>query len=167
MKTLSDYYSRVLIIVKPKFFKRDCELITSEGVIGRLTYPRLFGRNAVAEMFDKKWEIKRESLLLRKFHILEEGTSIPLAFMKRTGFRRYVVELPKGERIFIEYGWVLGNIEILTELETVLVKFRRKIGMKEKAEVKLLEKSGQLDNYPWIIMFAWYLEMIRRRKRRR
>jgi len=162
MKQLSEYYAQTLLLIQPKFGKRIFELCTENELLCKMTFPKAFSNSAIVEYAEKKWEIKKEKWWKSTLLINEAGNETPIAKVQVRLFKKSIIELPQGEKLFIKFAAFRSASFILTELENPIASIKKKFGWKDISEVKIEYGARQLDKYPWLIMLDLYIELGRR-----
>ncbi len=162
MKQLSEYYTETLKLIQPNFGKRFFELHSEKELLCTMTFPKLFSSTAIVECAEKKWEIKKEKWWKTSLLVLEAGNENPIAKVQVKLFKKSIIELPRGEILFIKFAAFRSASYILSELENPIVSIKKKFGWKDKSEVKIEYGAKQLDSYPWLIMLVLYIELGRR-----
>lgn len=166
MKKLSDYLGEELVLIKKSFFKKDFELRSSNEVIAKMYFPGFFSTTAIVEGFDENLEIKAPSIWKSDSEIYKVGYQMPFANFKSTNFwkTKGEIELPKGGRVYLKFGVFKRSCEIYSASNDLLVLFQNKFSLKDKNIVTIEKRSEVLDEYPWIIMVAWYKILQRNRR---
>ena len=164
MKTITDYFGYALMLVQPSLMKNYFELRCGDDLIMTMENPKFFSTNSLIRFYDKEWEVKSESFWKNNILVFEKGKTDSVANAVVKFFKKTIIELPKGEKLFIKFGVWSGKISILTELEIPVATFKRKFSFKEKTEITIEQKHKTLDIYPWIIMLVLHIDIARRRR---
>lgn len=166
MKKLSGYIGEELMIIQPSIFKRVFEFRSSNELIAKMYYPKIFSSIAIVDGFDDSFEIKRPSIWRGDVEIYKKGYQNPFAKIRSTNFWKTqgVVELPRGERLNLKFGAFKRSCEIYSNYNELLVLFQNKFSLKEKNLISIEKRSDTIDENPWIIFAIWYkiLEMNRK-----
>ncbi len=166
MKKLSDYLGEELIIIQPSIFKRVFEFRSSEALIAKMYYPKLFSSVAIIEGFKETLEIKKTSIWKSDIEIFKKDYQNSFAKIVSTNFWRTkgVIELPRGEILNLKFGAFKRSCEIYTQHSELLVLFKNKFSFKERNVISIEKRSNIIDENPWIIFAVWYkiLEMNRK-----
>lgn len=166
MKKLSDYIGEELIIIQPSIFKRVFEFRSSEDLIAKMYYPKLFSSLAIVEGFKETLEIKKTSVWRSDIEIFQKDYQNSFAKIRSTNFWRTkgVVELPKGEMLNLKFGVFKRSCEIYSQYSELLMLFKNKFSFKERNVISIEKSSDIIDENPWIVFAVWYkiLEMNRR-----
>lgn len=166
MKKLSDYLGEELSIARVSVFKREFEFRSSNELIGKMYFPKFFSLSAIIEGFEDKLEIKSTSFWRSELGIFKSGYEMPFAKYTSTGFWKTngVIELPKGERLNLKFGVFKRSCEIYSLSDELLVLFQNKFSFKDKNVITIQQRSEVIDQYPWVIMVAWYKILQRNRR---
>ena len=163
MKNLSDYFGQQLILTQPSVWKRYFELKCNDEIIAVVKNVKKFGFKIEVEMFQKSWTIYRTSIWKSEIAIKETVNSLPFAKYKKVKFKKHgFVELPKGERLTINFKFFKDEFEIRDSKDYLLVQFKGRMKFKETVEIYLEKRSELIDKYPWVIILAWYLNYERK-----
>ena len=168
MNLLTNYIGQTLTFNQPKITKREFELISSDEVLAKMIFPKLFSNSVVIEGFDGKWEIKQPSIWRSEFGVYKYGYQMPFAkyvasFWKTKG----TIELPKGARLNCKSGQLKRPFEVYSSSSELLIVYANKFSLKGRTTVTIEKKFELIDKYPWIIMLGWYIVLQNRRGRAR
>ena len=166
MYPLSNLFGETLTFNQPSLTKREFELVSSKGVLTKLTFPKLLSFDTIVEGFDSKWEIKRSSLWSTEVGIYKYGNEMPFAkyvsnFWKTKG----TIQLPKGVRLKCKTGQFKKPFDVYSSSGKLLLTYSNKFILKGKTTATITERSEVIDKYPWIIMLGWYIILQNRRGR--
>jgi len=166
MKTISDYIEKNLQIIQPSFFKRVYELRSNDELLATMYYPKMFGRDAIVEgVLTGKWEFYFPKFFSRNVSVRQAGYEIPVAeFINKVFSNKEFIELPNGQRVILKSFAFKAKKEIQTEAEETLVELKFLFSMKFKVEVIINKKSELIDQYPWLILLAIYIELQAKRR---
>lgn len=164
MKKLSEYYGEKIKLVQPNFGKRYYELRTEKELLCAMRFPKLLSTTAEIDCGESKWIIKKEKWWSCSLLVLQSGSENPLAKVRMKFFKESVIELPRGEIILLKFGFFSFKTTLMTELENPIATLKRKCSFKDEVEVLMEYGAKQLDNYPWILMLALYIDLSRRRR---
>jgi hypothetical protein len=166
MKLLSEYAGQRIFFEQPSFWKRYHELKVNDEVIATIEQKGYFVKTRWLVTIDgKTWEMYRKSRWRSSMCIRESGFEIPLAETLREGFRgRWLLKLPKGERLKILPHLFKYFCEIKNETGDRLIMIKSKRTYKDKADVLIEKKSDIIDKYPWIVVLA-HIVMIQIKRR--
>jgi hypothetical protein len=165
MKNLSEYTSETLKIIRPRIGGKYYELRSENELLCTMQFPGFFRRTAVVNYNDQQWTIQKEKWWNRTLIVSEHFNEIICAKVYLKYFRRSIVELPKGEKYIIKFGLFRNPIVITTELESPVAIIKRKFGFVNQCDVNIERSAKNLDEYPWLIMLAWYIDLRRRHNR--
>lgn len=158
MKSLSEYMNEPLSIVKPSFFKENIELKSREVILARMHFPKLFSSTAIIEGFDGKWEFRQTSIWKNKYEIFQHGYSLSFAqYQSKTLKKSGILSLPRGIKLIFQFKIFKELNSILEENGETLLTIANKGFFNKKIIVSLAKKSTLLDEYPWLILFLWYV----------
>jgi hypothetical protein len=164
MKKLSDYVGSELLIFQKSILKREFELRTGDEVIVRLYYPKFFSDLAELTLQDKAYEFYRPSVFRRDVDIREKGYQNPFAHFKNNFWgRKGVLELPRGIRLNMKFGFFRKQAEIYLEENDLLITILGRFSFKERSEVIIEKRSDVIDEHPWVIMLGFYLAQLMKR----
>ena len=168
MNLLTNYIGQTLTFNQPKITKREFELISSDEVLAKMIFPKLFSNSVVIEGFDGRWEIKQPSIWRSEFGVYKYGYQMPFAkyvanFWKTKG----TIELPKGARLNCKSGQLKRPFEVYSSSGELLIVYANKFSLKGRTTVTIEKKFELIDKYPWIIMLGWYIVLQNRRGRAR
>lgn len=162
MKNLSEYYSETLKLVRPRIGSRHYELRSENELLCTMQFPGFFSRTAVVNYDDKRWTIQKEKWWNRTLIVSEHFNEIICAKIYLKFSRRNTVELPNGEKYIIKLGLFRNPIAITTELESPIAIIKKKFGFINQYDVNIERGAKILDEIPWLIMLAWYIDLRRR-----
>jgi len=161
MKKLSDYIGSELKIFQNSIFKREIELRTGDEITARLKYPKLFSDLAELKTGNVEFEFYRPKFFKRDVDIRKKGYQNPLAHFKNNFWgRKGVLELPRGIRLTMKFGFFKKQAEIYLGENDLLVTILSRFSMKERSRVIIEKRSDVLDEYPWVIMLGFYLAQL-------
>lgn len=164
MKKLSDYIGNELKIYQNSILKRDFELKSGDDLIARLYYPKFFSDLAELKIGDEELEFYRPKFFKRDVDIRKKGYQNPFAHFKNKFWgRKGVLELPRGIRLTIKFGFFRKQAEIYLGESDLLVSILSRFSMKERSQVIVEKRSDIIDEYPWIIMLGFYLAQLMKR----
>jgi hypothetical protein len=168
MNLLTNYIGQTLTFNQPKITKREFELISSDEILAKMIFPKLFGNSVLIEGFDGRWEIKQPSIWRSEFGVYKYGYQMPFAkyvanFWKTKG----TIELPKGARLNCKAGKFKKPLEVYSSNGKLLLSYSNKFAIKGRTSVTIVERSEIIDNYPWIVMLGWYVLLMNRKGRAR
>ena len=166
MYPLSNLVGETLTFNQPSRAKREFELVSSKGVLAKLTFPKLLSFDTIVEGFDSKWEIKRQGIWSTEIGIYKFGNEMPFAkyvsnFWKTKG----TIELPRGSRLSCKIGQFKKPFDVFSSKGKLLLSYTNKFVLKGRTTVTINERSEIIDKYPWIIMLGWYIILQNRRGR--
>jgi hypothetical protein len=164
MKKLSDYIGSELKIFQKSIWKRDYELRSGEELIARLYYPKFF--SDLTELFigKEEFEFYRPRFFSRDVDIRKKGYQNAIASFKNNFLgSKGVIELPRGIKLNFKFGFFKKQAEIYLGESDLLVTILNRFSFKEKSQVVIEKRSEIIDDYPWIIMLAFYLSQLRKR----
>lgn len=169
IKNLSQLAGHKFNIVQPSIWKNHFEIKYNEQILGTIDKRGFLGMRVYMKIFDKAWEIYLQKFWTSEIAIKEGGKENPFAFYKRKIFSgEGIVHLPKGKRLKIKLGAFRSNSGIYNMMGKCIVELKDKVSFKSvtaTTEINIVESSEILDEYPWVIILAWYLTQMRRRSR--
>lgn len=165
MKYLSGYLGEKLYITQPNIFKREYIFASSNEMIAKMYFPRLFSTTAIVEGFKEIYEIKKLNWWGIDLGIFQQGYEMPFAKYIKNNFWGTVgkIELPKGEALILKASTFRKSSKLYSLSDQLLISFNFKISFKEKISVAIENKSELVDQYPWVVMLAWYKLLQQRR----
>ena len=164
MKSLSDYIGHELLIFQKSIWKREFELRSADELIAKLFYPKFFSDLAELTIQNKTYEFCRPSVFNRDVDIREKGYQNPFAHFKNNFWgSKGVLELPRGTRLNMKFGFFRKQAEIYLGENDLVVTIISRFSFKERSKIIIEKRSDVLDEYPWVIMFAFYLSQLRKR----
>ena len=164
MKSLSDYIGHELLIFQKSIWKRDFELRAGDELIARLYYTKFFSDLAELTIQDKTYEFYRPSVFNRDVDIREKGYQNPSAHFKNNFWgSKGVLELPRGSRLNMKFGFFRKQAEIYLGENDLLITISSRFSFKERSEVIIEKRSEVIDEHPWIIMLGFYLAQLMKR----
>lgn len=164
MKKLSEYYGEKIKLVQPNFGKRYYELRTEKELLCTMRFPKLFSTAAEVDCGESNLIIKKEKWWGCSLIVLQSGVENPLAKVRIKFFNHSIVELANGEIVLLKFGFFSFKTIIMSELENPIATLKRKCSFKDEVDVQMEYGVKQLDNYPWILMLALYIDLSRRRR---
>jgi len=164
MKRISNYFSNELLIFQKSIRKRDFELRSGDELIARLYYPKIFSDLAEVVLQEETYEFYRPKFFSRDVDIRQKGYQNPLAHFKNNFWgSKGVLELPRGTRLNMKFGFFRKQAEIYLRENELLVSILNKFSIKERCEVIIEKQSEIIDEFPWIIMLGFYLAQLMKR----
>jgi hypothetical protein len=164
MKKLSDYIGSELKIFQKSIWKRDYELRSGEELIARLYYTKFFSDLTELIIGKEIFEFYRPGFFSRDVDIRKKGYQNPIASFKNNFLgSKGVIELPRGIKLNFKFGFFKKQAEIYLGESDLFVSILNRFSFKEKSQVVIEKRSEIIDDYPWIIMLAFYLSQLRKR----
>lgn len=164
MKKLSDYIGTDLIISQKSVWKREIEFHSEEELIAKLTYPKFYSDRAELKIDNEIYEFFRPKFFTRDVDIRKKGYQMPLAHLTPNFWgNKGVLELPRGVKINMKFGMLKKVAELYEGESDLIVTIFSRFSFKEKSQVVIERRSEILDDYPWIIMLAFYFSQLRKR----
>jgi hypothetical protein len=164
MRRLSDYIGKELLIFQKSIWKRDFELRSGEELIARLFYPKFFSNLTELSVWEETYEFYRPKFFGRDVDIRKKGYQNPFANFKNNFWgSKGVLELPRGIRLIMRFGFFRKQAEIYIGESDLLIAILGRFSFKERSEIIINKKSEIIDEHPWIIMLAFYLAQLRKR----
>ena len=158
MKNLSYYRNQELTLVQPSLMKRECELVSPDGVLIKAYFPKWHKGEAVIEGFGGKWIVRKPSIWRSDIEVCKEGYNYPVAKYVGSAFMTSgTIELPRGVRLKFEYRVFKGIYTIFTDTSEELLVIKHKRSLKKKAVLTMGRKTDILDEYPWLPLLVWYI----------
>lgn len=165
MEKLSYYYAKQLVFTQPSVWKTYYELKSDNKILGTVKKIKKFSFQLEIDMFNKKWIFYRPSFWRSEIAIRESGYTLPYAKYQGGIFnQRGMIQLPKGGRIKIVFKAFKKDYEIQDSSGQVLVRLVDKVKFRTMVEIFIEKKSELIDKHPWIIVLAWYIAAIRKRR---
>lgn len=164
MKKLSDYLGEELKILQKSFWKREFELRSENELIAKLYYPKFFSDLAELKIGNDEFEFYRPKFFKRDVDIRKKGNQNPFAHFKNSFWgRKGILELPRGIRLTIKFGFFRKQAEIYLGENDLLVSITGSFSLKERSQVIIEKRSEAIDEQPWIIMLAYYVAQLMKR----
>jgi hypothetical protein len=164
MKSLSDYIGHELLIFQKSIWKREFELRSADELIAKLFYPKFFSHLAEVALQGETYEFYRPKFFSRDVDIRKKGYQNPISQFKNNFWgSKGVLQLPRGIRVNMKFGVFRKQAEIYLGENDLVVSIISRFSFKERSEIIIEKRSDVLDEYPWIIMFAFYLSQLRKR----
>ena len=164
MKKLSDYIGSELKIYQSNILKRDFELKSGDELVARLYYPKLYSDLAELTVSEETYEFYRPKFFSRDVDIRKKGYQNPLAHFKNNFWgNKGILELQRGIRINMKFGYFRKQAEIYLSGNELLVSILNRFSLKEKSDVVIEKRSEIIDEHPWIIMLGFYLSQLMKR----
>ena len=164
MRKISDYIGNELLIFQKSIWKREFELRVGDEVIAQLYYPKFFTDSAEFSIQNEIYEFYKPRFFSRDVDIRKKGYQNPIAQFKNNFWgSKGVLELPRGVRLNMKFGLFRKLAEIYLGESNLLISILSRFSLKEKREVIIEKRSEAVDEYPWIIMLAFYLSQLRKR----
>ncbi|MCU0415465.1 MAG: hypothetical protein MUE91_13885 [Ignavibacteriaceae bacterium] len=164
MKKLSDYIGSELKIFQNSILKREFELRSGDDLIAQLTYPKFFSDLAELKTGNDELEFYRSEFFNRDVDIRKKGYQNPFAHFKNNFWgSRGVLELPRGIRLNMKFGFFRKQAEIYIGENDLLITILSRFSFKERSEVIIEKRSEVIDEHPWIIMLGFYLGQLMKR----
>jgi len=165
MKLISQYSGKPLNVVTASVWKRIYELKYSDEVIMTMRFPKRFISTAIVEGFGGRWTIKKENFWKKYLLIFKSGYQLPFSVYENTFLgRKGTLKLPRGNRFTFQFGLFKKSCCVFLAADVLLIEISNKIGLKEKAEINIVEQSETLSENPWVIMLAWYLILMNKKR---
>lgn len=164
MRKMSDYLGEELKIFQNSIWRREFELRSGDELIARLFYPKFFSDLAELNIWEESYEFYRPKFFKRDVDIRKKGYQNPIAHFKNNFWgSKGILELPRGLRINMKFGFFKKQVEIFLGDNDLLVAILNKFSIKERSEIVIEKRSGIIDEYPWIIMLGFYLAQLMKR----
>ena len=164
MRNILDYMGNELLIFQKSIWKREFELRSADELIAKLFYPKFFSDLAEVTIQDKTYEFCRPSVFSRDVDIREKGYQNPFAHFKNNFWgSKGVLELPRGTRLNMKFGFFRKQAEIYLGENDLLITISSRFSFKERSEVIIEKRSEVIDEHPWIIMLGFYLAQLMKR----
>ena len=164
MRRLSDYIGKEVLIFQKSIWKRDFELRSGEELIARLFYPKFFSDLTEISVWQETYEFYRPKFFSRDVDIRKKGYQNPFANFKNNFWgSKGVLELPRGIRLTMKFGFFRKQAEIYIGESDLLIAILGRFSLKERSEIIFNKRSEIIDEHPWIIMLAFYLAQLRKR----
>jgi hypothetical protein len=164
MRKISDYIGNELLIFQKSIWKRDFELRSGEELIARLFYPKIFSDLTELNIGNEVFEFYRPRFFNRDVDIRKKGYQNPIASFKNNIWgRKGVLELSRGTRLNMKFGFFRKQAEIYLGENDLLITILSRFSFKERSEVIIEKRSDLIDEHPWIVMLAFYLAQLRKR----
>jgi len=164
MKKLSDYIGSELRIYQNSILKRDFELKFGDELIARLYYPKLYSDLAELTFSEETYEFYRPKFFSRDVDIRKKGYQNAFAHFKNNFWgNKGVLELPRGIRMNMKFGYFRKQAEIYLGGNEPLVSILNRFSIKERSDVVIERRSEIMDEHPWIIMLGFYLSQLMKR----
>lgn len=164
MQKLSDYIGKNLIIRQRSIWKREYEFCSDTALLGEMKYPKFLSEKVECIIGNEKLIFRRPHIFSNVIEIKKEGYELPIAKMGSNFFAtKGILDLPRGKKILIKFGLLKNRAEIYYGDNDLLVTLYNKTSLKEKSKVIVEKRSQILDDYPWIIMLAFYFAQLKRR----
>jgi len=164
MRTTSDYIGNELLIFQKSIWKREFELRSGDEVIAKMYYPKFFSDLTELTMQNETYEFYRPRFFSRDVDIRKKGYQNPFAHFKNNFWAgKGVLELPRGVKLNIKIGFLRKQAEIFLGESDLLLSILSRFSINERCEVVIEKRSEIIDEFPWIIMFGFYLSQLRKR----
>lgn len=164
MKKLSDYIGNELKIFQNSILKRDFELKSGDDLIARLYYPKILSDLAELTIWEETYEFYRPKFFSRDVDIGKKGYQNPFAHFKNNFWGSSgTLELPRGARLKMKFGYFRKQAEIYLGENELLVSVLNKFSIKERSDVVIEKRSEIIDEHSWIIMLGFYLSQLMKR----
>ena len=164
MRNILDYMGNELLIFQKSIWKRDFELRSGEELIARLFYPKFFSDLTELSVWEETYEFYRPKFFSRDVDIRKKGYQNPFANFKNNFWgSKGVLELPRGIRLTMKFGFFRKQAEIYIGESDLLIAILGRFSLKERSEIIFNKRSEIIDEHPWIIMLAFYLAQLRKR----
>jgi len=96
--------------------------------------------------------------------IRKKGYQNPFAHFKNNFWgNKGVLELPRGIRLNMKFGYFRKQAEFYLGENELLVSILNRFSIKEKSDVVIERPSDIIDEHPWIIMLGFYLAQLMKR----
>ena len=165
MKKISDYIGSDLKILQKSIWRRDFELKSGDELIARLFYPKFFSDSTELNIQNESYEFYRPKLFSWVVDIRKKGYQNPIASFKNNFWgSKGVLELPRGLRLNLKFGFFKKQAEIYLGENELLISILGCFSLKVRSEVIIEKRSEIIDEYPWIIMLGFQLSQLRKRR---
>jgi hypothetical protein len=119
--------------------------------------------NSKVRIFDKEWEIRKESFWKNDYGIYQLGYELSMAVYSGKVFGSGVLKLEKGIILRFVHNIWKGISEVKTESGKILISAKDKSFWKTDREVSILEKNEIIDSKPWILMLLMFIDKTRQK----
>jgi len=164
MRKISEYIGNELLIVQKSIWKNEFELRFGEELIAQMKHPKFFSELVELTFQNESYEFFRPKFFSREVAVRKKGYENPLAHFKNNFWgSKGVLELPRGIRLNLKFGFFRKQVEIYLGESDLLVSILSRFSMKERSQVIIEKRSEIIDEYPWIVMLGFYLSQLRKR----
>jgi hypothetical protein len=165
MKILSELAGETIFIHQTSIWKKIYEIKYGDELLGTIRKKKVFSSGLIVKIFNVEWEIYRPNFWLSEIAIREKGKENPIAKFKRKILSRDgFVFLPKGQKLRLQFGvFSSGKYGVYNLSGNCLVRLRDKFSFIKNTDVEIEEASDLLDEFPWVIILAWYISHLRKR----
>lgn len=158
IRNLSQLSGRTLKITQPSIWKNIFELKYEDELLGNIRARSAFSSDLIINLLEMEWEIYSPKFWRSEIAVREKGKENPFAtYDKKLFSREGMVYLPKGKRLKIKFGLIKGKYGVFTVSGRCLATIKDEISLKTSTLIQIETGSELLDNYPWVIILAWYL----------
>jgi len=158
IRSLSQLSGQTLNIIQPSVWKNKFEFRFNDDLLGEIKIISVFRSDLIVNLLEKEWEIYSPRFWKTEIAIREKGRENPFAtYDKKLFSREGTVFLPKGQRLKIKYGLIKGKYGVYTSSGMCLASIKDMVSFKTNSQVFIETGSELLDEYPWVIILAWYL----------
>lgn len=163
---LSEIAGKQILLVQPSVFKRYYQILFEDEVIGEIKSLKWYSFSIEVNCFGGSWIIYKPSFWRGTWEIKESNKQLPFASYTKERFKPIgTIELPRGQKLKINFKTKKSLCEINTIRNERLVLIKEKLSFREKIEFSIEQKSELLDKYSWVIFLAWYIAKLRKRSR--
>jgi hypothetical protein len=164
MKKISDYLGVELKLYQNSILKREFELKSGDDLIAKLYYPKFFSDLTELKIWEETYEFYRPKFFKRDVDIRKKGYHNAFAHFKNNFFgSKGTLELPRGIRLNMKFGFFRKQAEIYLGENELLVSILNRFSIKERSEIVIEKQSEIIDEHPWIIMLGFYLAQLMKR----
>lgn len=164
MQNLSDYIGQTISIIQKSVWKREYEIRSEKEVIGKLFYPKFFSERVECKLGNDTFEFKRPHIFSNDIEIRKSGYQLPIAVMHSNFLAsKGIVDLSRGRKMIMKFGTFNSKAEIYLGESDLIAIVKNKFSLKEKCEITIEKRTEILDEYPWIIILAFYFLQLKRR----
>ena len=164
MRKISDYIGNELLIVQKSIWKNEFELRFGEELIAQMKHPKFFSELVELTFQNEIYEFFRPKFFSREVAVRKKGYENPFTHFENNFWgSKGMLELPRGHNLNIKFGIFKKQTEIFLGENDLLVSILSRFSVKRRSEVVIEKRSEIIDEYPWIVMFGFYLSQSRKR----
>ncbi|MCA0388227.1 MAG: hypothetical protein LCH52_07000 [Bacteroidetes bacterium] len=142
---------------KEKFFSREYKLYSDNEKVGELCFPKFFNTSADIKLLDHELEAFSPSMFKSRMELKDKKSGVILAAFLREKFLKPSEILVGEQKFTLSTTFFNRRYFIKNDSGAQVLEFEMKGWFNSEAEVKVEPVFIQKDEFPVLLVFAWYI----------